>query len=122
MNQIMRVWIPLDEKSIAALGAQNSIQVTEGFSLTQQWLAECDEDDPEILEDDLLYESGAHSMAVIVANVAAIETGHSATVQIQQPVAAQDVVAFFARSSLDEDFSWFGPSEIHNFLELVQRQ
>ncbi|CAB4344019.1 MAG: hypothetical protein F2839_06705 [Actinobacteria bacterium] len=122
MNQIMRVWIPLDEKSIAALRAQNSIHAIEGFSLTQQWLAECDEDDPEILEDDLLYESGAHSMAVIVVSVAAVETGISATVQIQQPVSPQDVVAFFARSSLDEDFSWFGPSEIHNFLELVQRQ
>lgn len=121
----MRVWIPLDSKTVDALSVGQGIDSvswpTQAFGLTPAWVMQAQDDDPEVLEDAILYEAGSQAHAVVVAQVSDLEVGQRSgtegVVELTEPIKSHQILALFARHDLDDDFSWFGPSEAMAFCE-----
>jgi hypothetical protein len=92
------------------------------FAQTQQWIAEQDESDPEVLDDEILQQAAqADTGYVLVAEVSQANLTEQnpvvGLVQANMPIRLKDVAAFF-RVDKENDISWFGPTELPVLLDL----
>jgi len=92
------------------------------FAQTQQWIAEQDESDPEVLDDEILQQAAQVDTGyVLVAEVAQANLTEqnpvAGLVQANMPIRLKDVAAFFQVDE-ENDISWFGPTELPVLLEL----
>ncbi|NBX70632.1 MAG: hypothetical protein EBQ98_01805 [Actinobacteria bacterium] len=92
------------------------------FAQTQQWIAEQDESDPEVLDDEILQQAAqAATGYVLVAEVVQANLTEqnpvAGLVQANMPIRLKDVAAFFQVDE-ENDISWFGPTELPVLLEL----
>ena len=92
------------------------------FAQTQQWIAEQDESDPEVLDDEILQQAAqADTGYVLVTEVAPANLTEqnpvAGLVQANMPIRLKDVAAFFQVDE-ENDISWFGPTELPVLLEL----
>jgi cytolysin (calcineurin-like family phosphatase) len=92
------------------------------FAQTQQWIAEQDESDPEVLDDEILQQAAQVDTGyVLVAEVVQANLTEqnpvAGLVQANMPIRLKDVAAFF-QVDKENDISWFGPTELPVLLEL----
>ena len=92
------------------------------FAQTQQWIAEQDESDPEVLDDEILQQAAqADTGYVLVAEVSQANLTEQnpvvGLVQANMPIRLKDVAAFFQVDKKNE-ISWFGPTELPVLLDL----
>lgn len=120
----MRVWLPVTELAFEQFFETGSIQCDLGFAVTPDWEQLQSDSDLDVLEDDILYEagqSGAGHRVVLVADVASEVLGQVPGQVLPGPVTRRDLQAVFARGDVDDQFSWFGPTESLSVLEFLGR-
>ena len=134
----MRVYLPGNVADLESLSSPvATLSGRAGFALLPEWIKGQSEQDPEVLEHELLMLAALASLengrrVVIVADLPATEIDPSkAQVQVHT-FGSQQILAYFTddRSNLDailagQDpqelaLTWFGPGEIQEILDFIR--
>jgi hypothetical protein len=115
----MRVWIPVSVQQINEFRSSSVLQVSSGYSVTDDWAQTWDETDPEVLEAEILQVAGADSRLVVVAEcMADVQNSTTGQTSISNPIAKAQIQAIFAAKVAEpEEFLWFGPTEPDEALD-----
>ena len=136
----MRVYLPAKETDLELLRSKGAdLPGRRGFALHSDWAALQANQDPEVLEHQLLVMAGQASLAnsangrrlVLVAEVNASLVDSKAALVAVNGVTSDQILAMFADDlangqailagqNPDElDLTWFGPSEILEILDFL---
>jgi hypothetical protein len=100
------------------LTSVGSLTVADGFAVTPAWQQAMDEDELEVLEDEVRELCG--TAVVLVGDFAAeILPGDSGAVAVREPVSRRTLRAIFVRQVPEDEYSWFGPTELESALEFL---
>ena len=111
----MRVWVEANEDTLAHLASGTALPALDGFAATSEWVMRQEDDDPEVLEDALLYQRTA-DVVLVVEGPAQAHEPVSGGVSVAPGARLQ---AIFVRSEPDGDFFWFGPTEVAAAMEAL---
>jgi hypothetical protein len=132
----MRVYLPGNKSDLDLLANDQNLTGRSGFALLPEWTGLQPDDDPEILEEELVYLAAAQSLLdgqriVLVADLAAeVISGPEGTVQVGN-FGKKQILALFGDDSTNKsailagadpnslDLTWFGPTEILNFKDFL---
>ena len=134
----MRVYLPSNVADLESLSSPvATLSGRVGFSLLPEWIKGQSEQDPEVLEHELLMLAALASLengrrVVIVADLPVSEIDPSKA-QVKVPAfGSQQILAYFTDDRLNltailagEDpqelaLTWFGPGEIQEILDFIQ--
>lgn len=133
----MRVYLPGTYSDIELLQSGQNIPGRTGYALLPEWAAAMPDQDPELLEEELVYLAGTKSLnngqrIVLVAELPA-EVVNPAEAEVSTPgeIGPKQILALFGddlanktailagSDPLELDLTWFGPTEILNFKDFL---
>lgn len=132
----MRVFLPASRDDIEALINNQSLSGRTGFAMLPEWVGAQSEQDPEVLEEELVYLAAQTSLALggRIALVAELEASilepQNATVSVGE-FGQRQILAMFGDDiankkailtgidPADLDLTWFGPTEILDFRDFL---
>ena len=133
----MRVYLPGTYSDIELLQSGQNIPGRTGYALLPEWAAAMPDQDPELLEEELVYLAGAKSLTagqriVLVAELPA-EVVNPAEAEVSTPgeIGPKQILALFGDDLANKtailagsdpaelDLTWFGPTEILNFKDFL---
>lgn len=136
----MRVFLPSCVADIQGLLSQAELPRRVGYAANPQWALNRDDQDPEYLEEVLLYTAAAQSLElnpentgriVIVVEMPAIEIDTQAGLVEVAGFSQKQIQALFAddltnktailagQDTTELDLTWFGPTEILEFSDFL---
>ncbi len=136
----MRVFLPSCVADIQGLLSQAELPRRVGYAANPQWALNQDDQDPEYLEEVLLYTAAAQSLElnpentgriVIVVEMPAIEIDTQAGLVEVAGFSQKQIQALFAddltnktailagQDTTELDLTWFGPTEILEFSDFL---
>jgi hypothetical protein len=136
----VRVFLPSCVADIQGLLSQAELPRRVGYAANPQWALNQDDQDPEYLEEVLLYTAAAQSLElnpentgriVIVVEMPAIEIDTQAGLVEVAGFSQKQIQALFADDLTNKtailagqdvtelDLTWFGPSEILEFRDFL---
>ena len=114
----MRVWIGITKDELVEFEGSATLTTVSGYAVTPAWQEVMGEDELEVLEDEVRELCG--TPVVLVAQVEAqVLPGATGAVAVIEPVTKRSLQAVFVRPASDEDYSWFGPTELLAALEFL---
>lgn len=137
----MRVYLPATVADLELLRDKSTdLPGRRGYAISTDWGANQPDQDPEVLEHELLVLAGQASLAnsktgrriVLVAEVPAVFVDSGSALVAADGVKHTQVLAMFAddlangmaissgQNPTDLDLTWFGPSEILEILDFTQ--
>ena len=133
----MRVYLPGTHLDIELLQSGQNIPGRIGYAMLPEWAAAMPDQDPELLEEELVYLAGAKSLTagqriVLVAELPA-EVVNPAEAEVSTPgeIGPKQILALFGDDLANKtailagsdpaelDLTWFGPTEILNFKDFL---
>ena len=133
----MRVYLPVSQSQIGDLAKGNRLSELAGYALTPEWAQSQGDQDPEFLEEVMLYTAASDCQErriVVVAEIGAdLKNSAAGQVQIQGELGLKQIQALFADDAqnqvaiasgadpADLDMTWFGPTECHNLVEFLEQ-
>jgi len=136
----VRVFLPSCVADIQGLLSQAELPRRVGYAANPQWALNQDDQDPEYLEEVLLYTAAAQSLElnpentgriVIVVEMPAIEIDTQAGLVEVAGFSQKQIQALFAddltnktailagQDTTELDLTWFGPTEILEFSDFL---
>lgn len=133
----MRVYLPVEPTAVVALAKGDRLSELAGYALTPEWTQSQSDQDPEFLEEVLLYTAasdcqGRRIVVVAETNADSINT-ENGQIRTVGELGLKQVQAFFADDAqnqaaiasgadpADLDMTWFGPTECQNLVEFLEQ-
>lgn len=130
----MRVYLPVTKNELIKLSSGERLADLSGYSVTPEWAAAQEDQDPEFLEEVLLYMAAGTALPriVLVAEVPAeVIAPVDGQIKVSGEFGQKQLQAMFAddpettskikagADPNDLDMTWFGPTETLNLLEFL---
>ena len=119
----MRVWVPVSIEQFLVFDKSGTLEVPNGYAVTQAFTQEQSDQDEEVLEAQILETASLGKPIVFVVEASATElAGSAGEVTLTQVLSQGLIRAIFASSPQEPDeMLWFGPTErpeVKDFLGL----
>ena len=137
----MRIYLPATVVDLELLSDKSTdLPGRQGYAISTDWAANQPDQDPEVLEHELLVLAGQASLAnsktarrmVLVAEAPAALVDSQAALVAVDGIRHTQILAMFAddlanakailngQNPVDLDLTWFGPGEILEILDFIQ--